>query len=162
MKTLFQAKLKEEEQQRAVADHRRGVRAGGMDVSTGQPTQDLLDDSNRVKTAAETIKDEEIERLREQCAKLQDRCNALEGQNALLNNFSEQNLRIMGDTQQQMSQNIDQYALKFQQVSRSEKEEILEAAQETIKTLNEMLEHKKSQLGIKERQIEKLRDELLQ
>lgn len=38
----------------------------------------------------------------------------------------------------------------------------MEAAQETIKTLNEMLDHKKKQLGIKERQIEKLRDELLQ
>ena len=42
-----------------------------------------------------------------------------------------------------MKQNIDQYAHQFQQVSQNEKEEILEAAQETIKTLNEMLEHKK-------------------
>ena len=38
----------------------------------------------------------------------------------------------------------------------------MEAAQETIKTLTEMLEHKKTQLGIKERQIEKLREEMLQ
>lgn len=38
----------------------------------------------------------------------------------------------------------------------------MEAAQETIKTLNEMLDHKKKQLATKERQIEKLRDELLQ
>ncbi len=43
-------------------------------------------------------------------------------------------------------------------MSQKEKEEILEAAQETIRTLNEMLEHKKKQLQTKERQIEKLRE----
>ena len=47
-------------------------------------------------------------------------------------------------------------------MSQNEKEEILEAAQETIKTLNEMLDHKKQQLQTKERQIDKLRNELLE
>lgn len=60
-----------------------------------------------------------------------------------------------------MKANIDQYAHQFHQVSQSEKEEILEAAQETIRTLNEMLQHKKQQMQTKERQIEKLREQLL-
>lgn len=45
---------------------------------------------------------------------------------------------------------------------KNEKDEILQAAEETIKTLTEMLETKKSQIGTKERQIEKLRKEMLQ
>jgi len=52
--------------------------------------------------------------------------------------------------------------LKIEKLNRDEKEEIYEAAQQTIKTLNEMLEHKKSQLSSKEQQIEKLRDDTLQ
>lgn len=99
IKKFFQAKLKEEEQQRAIGDHRRGVRPAASQGASGQPVEGLLD-SSRPKTAAETVRDEEIARLQEQCAKLQDRCNVLESQNALLNNFSEQNLKIMGDTQQ--------------------------------------------------------------
>jgi chaperonin GroEL (HSP60 family) len=56
----------------------------------------------------------------------------------------------------------EQFSQKFQQVFKNEKDEILQAAEETIKTLTEMLESKKSQLVVKERQIEKMRQEQLE
>ena len=59
--------------------------------------QDILDDDSRPKSAAETLKDAEIARLGEACAKLQDRVNELEDQNQLLNKFSESNLKVLGD-----------------------------------------------------------------
>lgn len=56
----------------------------------------------------------------------------------------------------------EQFSQKFQQVFKNEKDEILQAAEETIKTLTEMLESKKSQLVVKDRQIEKMRQEQLE
>ena len=40
--------------------------------------QDILNDDSRPKSAAETMKDQQIERLEEACAKLKDKVNELE------------------------------------------------------------------------------------
>ena len=120
MRKFFEAKLKEEDQQKVIVDHRKGVKAGQPVTSTGRSgggggmgQSSILSDGSRPKTAAEAIKDEEIEKLREQCAKLQDQCNELEARNALLDNFSEQNLRMMGNAEQQMKLRNEQYSQKF-------------------------------------------------
>lgn len=99
MRKFFEAQLKEQDQAKIIGDHRKGVKAGQPMGSTARSGygQSLLDDSQRPKTAAETIKDEEIEKLRDENARLLDKCNDLEGRNALLDNFSEQNMRTMGD-----------------------------------------------------------------
>jgi len=86
----------------------------------------------------------------------------LQNQNKQLGLFKQEDLRTLGDGQSQAAQDFNDQMLKIEKLNRDEKEEIYEAAQQTIKTLNEMLEHKKSQLSSKEQQIEKLRDDTLQ
>lgn len=101
IKKFFAAKLKEEDQQRAIAQ-RRGARAQPIQDIVAQPVPTFGEDESRPKSAAETFKDAEISRLQEACAKLQDRVNELQGQNALLDTFSEQNIKAFGNQQKQM------------------------------------------------------------
>jgi hypothetical protein len=106
MRKFFEAKLKDEDQQKVIVDHRKGVKAGQPATSTHRSgtgnfgQTGILEDGSRPKTAAEALKDEQIEKLQDECARLQDRCNNLEQQNALLDTFSEQNMKVMGTAEQ--------------------------------------------------------------
>ena len=55
---------------------------------------------------------------------------------------------------------IEEQRIKFQSAHSQESKEMADAAYQTIKTLNEMLEQKKLQLKSKEDQIDKLRQQM--
>ena len=79
IKKFFAAKLKEEDQQRAIAQRRGARPQAKADMSAASPVPTFGDDDHRPKSAAETFKDAEISRLQDACAKLQDRVNELVG-----------------------------------------------------------------------------------
>ena len=55
---------------------------------------------------------------------------------------------------------MEEQRVKFQEVHDRESKEMADAAYQTIKTLNEMLEQKKVQLRAKEEHIDKLRQQM--
>lgn len=91
-------------------------------------------------------------------AKLQDEKVHLEQLNRQLRMYKEQDSYFMeGEGADGVNSLMEEQRLKFQNIHEKEAQEMSDAAYQTIKTLNEMLEQKKIQLKSKEEQIDKLR-----
>ena len=76
-----------------------------------------------------------------------------------LRNWHDTDAYVMGG-EEGMKDVMEEQRIKFQAVHDQENKEMADAAYQTIKTLNEMLEQKKIQLKSKEDQIDKLRQQM--
>lgn len=74
-----------------------------------------------------------------------------------MKSWQETDAYVMGGEDGGIQDVMNEQRVKFQAVHDQESKEMADAAYQTIKTLNEMLEQKKIQLTNKEEQIDKLR-----
>jgi len=89
---------------------------------------------------------------------LANKVQELQSENRQLVNLQEQ--LMVGGGNQDQKQMIEQYSMKYQNAHQEESKQMADAAYQTIKTLNDMLDQKKVTIRNKDAQIQSLRDDL--
>lgn len=110
--------------------------------------------------AAAAEKDEQIASLEKRIAEVQEQLASKSSEVAMYSKWSEQNKALSQD--EVLKDVIDEYKVKILAQHENEQKEISDAAYQTIKTLQDMIEQKNEQLKKKEENIVRLRDQMKQ
>jgi len=115
--------------------------------------------TNAENSAHNNMLEDQISKLNQENNQLREELAFKDTQIRQLRTWQDTDNMVMGDDAGARDQ-FEHERVKFQAVHDQENKEMADAAYQTIKTLNEMLEQKKTQVRSKEEQIEKLRQQL--
>lgn len=110
-------------------------------------------------SARESLHDEQLDQLTAEIANLKDQLVYKDSMIRKLKSWRETDESLAGG-EDGLKDVIEEQRTKFQAAHNQESKEMADAAYQTIKTLNEMLEQKKAQVKSKEEQIERLRQQM--
>ena len=111
------------------------------------------------KSAQGALHDEQLAKMATELARLKDEVSYKDSVIRKLQGWQEADAAVMGG-EDGVADVMEEQRAKFQAVHDQESKEMADAAYQTIKTLNEMLEQKKVQLRAKEEHIDKLRQQM--
>ena len=111
------------------------------------------------KLPREAHSEDQTGKLASEIAKLTEEVQQKDAVIRKLRSWHDTDAYVMGG-EEGMKDVMEEQRIKFQAVHDQENKEMADAAYQTIKTLNEMLEQKKIQLRSKEDQIDKLRQQM--
>jgi len=145
------------------ADSMPGDRAASQALKSGRPHTAAGGSGFRTtaeKSAHEALHEEQASKLAQEVAQLKDEVLYKDSVIRKLKSWRDTDAYVGAGEDGMQDDVLEAQRVKFQAVHEQENKEMADAAYQTIKTLNEMLEQKKTQVRSKEEQIERLRQQL--